>query len=245
METQPDGIVEAMTGLRLPLAVALGAAVLCAVLTWFAPSGDSALLVPALLFPWAVGVVVAVRPESMSMFFETARTPMRAPIGLAAEMVSFLVFVNAFARFNIDAPLQDIATPALIVGGVLWAFFLAVDRGARAPAVAILFLVSSVAYGYGATLFANERFATAPVTMVEARVLDSARLAPSKAGRSPTFYLEVEQYGLVPVRPAVWGSHTKPGGTVCVRRRVGALGFTSFDVDLCPKQRPTPTPATP
>ena len=245
MDTKADSTVEAMAGIRLPLAAALGAAGLCAVLTWFAPSGDSAALVPALLFPWAVGVVVALRPESMSMFFEPARTPMRVPIGLAAEMVSFLVFVNAFARFKIDAPLQDIATPALIVGGVLWTFFLTVDRGARSTGVAILFLVSSTAYGYGATLFVNERFATAPATMVEARVLDSARLAPSKAGRAPTFYLELEQFGLVRVRSQVWGAHTKPGGMVCVWRRVGALGFTSLDVDLCPKRRAESTPATP
>lgn len=240
MDTEPEQDAEVMRGVPRPVAVALAAASGCALLTWFAPTGESSLVLPALVFPWAVAAVVAARPDTLSMFFETSGPPRRAPIGLAAELVSFLVFANAFGRFDVDAPLTDIATPALLIGGALWACYLLVDRAARSTGPAVLFLLSSAAYGYGATLFANERFATAPVEVVQDRVLGSSRLAPSKAGRAPTFSLDLERHGHVQVRSEVWGSNTRPGGTVCVWRRVGALGFTSFEVDLCPKPARTP-----
>lgn len=230
---------------RWPLAVAFGGVGVCAVLVWLAPRSGSALVLPALMAPWAIVAVVRLFNRSLSMFVAPSPAGIKAPVGLAAEMAAVVVALHAFARVDLDATWTEIAKPALVVAALLWVMILAADPAARTALPAAFFAVASLAYGYGAVVYVNERFATAPVAVVEDRVLESWRRAPTKAGRAPTFHLDLERFGTVQVRSEVWGSHTKPGGIVCVWRRVGALGFTSFDVDLCPKRRPAPAPARP
>jgi TPR repeat protein len=186
--------------------------------------------------PW-VAVLLAGMPHSL---YRIVAPPGDAHPGLVSLML--LPGLPLLLRATLDCDLlgwTPVLLPSATVAAVLLVGAVAADRGLlRKPGGAALLAPFVLAYGFGTTVLGNALFDTTPVQAFQAPILDRH----VSSGRHTTWYLKLAPWGPQTEAADVGVARSlyelvRPGQSVCVYLRAGALRIPWFSAAQCPADR--------